>query len=100
MSETVVEAPRKTRELQNHHMDSTLWNDFPFRDDDIVIGTYAKAGTTWTQQIVGQLIFEGDEDVSIHELSPWWDMRILPPEAREGVHAQTNRRVIKTHLPA
>ena len=29
--------PRKTRELHNHHMDSTVWNDFRFRDDDIVV---------------------------------------------------------------
>ncbi len=99
MTEIVAE-PRKTRELHNHHMDSTLWNDFAFRDDDIIIGTYAKAGTTWTQQIVGQLIFQGDESIAISELSPWWDMRILPPEAREAVLAQTHRRVVKTHLPA
>jgi aryl sulfotransferase len=37
--------PAKTRELHNHHFDSTIWNDFAFRDDDIVIGTYAKSGT-------------------------------------------------------
>ena len=100
MSEIVADWPRKTRELQNHHMDSTLWDGFAFRDDDIIIGTYAKAGTTWTQQIVGQLIFEGDGTIAVQELSPWWDMRILPPEAREAVLAQTHRRLIKTHLPA
>ena len=59
--------PVKTRELHNHHFDSTAWNDFAFRDDDIVIATYAKAGTTWTQQIVGQLVFGGADDVPVHE---------------------------------
>lgn len=49
---------RKLREIHNHHMDSTIWNDFAFRDDDIIIATYAKSGTTWLQQIVGQLVFE------------------------------------------
>ena len=47
--------PKKTRELHNHHFDSTIWNDFKFRDDDIIIATYAKSGTTWLQQIVSQL---------------------------------------------
>ena len=92
--------PRKTRELQNHHMDSTLWDGFPFRDGDVIVGTYAKSGTTWTQQIVGQLIFQGDPDVRVADISPWWDMRIIPPEVREAVYAQTHRRVLKTHLPA
>jgi aryl sulfotransferase len=100
MTEIVANWPRKTRELQNHHMDSTLWDDFPFRDDDVVVGTYAKAGTTWTQQIVGQLIHRGDPGVAIGEISPWWDMRIVSPEVRQAVLAQPHRRVVKTHLPA
>ena len=36
----VVSWPRKSRELHSHHFDSTIWNDFEFRDDDIIIGTY------------------------------------------------------------
>ena len=100
MSEIAAALPGKTREIHNHHMDSTVWNDFAFRDDDVVVSTYAKSGTTWTQQIVGQLIHGGDENVPIHELSPWWDMRIIPPEARAAFEAQTHRRVVKTHLPA
>jgi aryl sulfotransferase len=99
MSEIVGEWPRKTRELHNHHMDSTVWNDFAFRDDDIVISTYAKAGTTWTQQIIAQLIFQGDESIPVNQISPWWDMRIVPPQVREAVEAQTHRRMLKTHLP-
>ena len=47
--------PQKTHEFHNHHFDSTIWNDFNFRDDDIIIATYAKSGTTWLQQIVSQL---------------------------------------------
>lgn len=91
--------PRKTRELHNHHMDSTAWNRFAFRDDDVIVATYAKSGTTWTQQIVGQLVFNGAEDVPIHQISPWLDLRIMPPDIMERVEAQTHRRIIKTHLP-
>lgn len=28
--------PEKTRELHNHHFDSMIWNDFAFRNDDLV----------------------------------------------------------------
>jgi len=92
--------PQKTRELHNHHMDSTVWNDFAFRPDDIIIGTYAKSGTTWTQQIVSQLIFGGQEGLDVSAMSPWLDMRILPrEETRLMLEAQTHRRFIKTHLP-
>jgi aryl sulfotransferase len=92
-------APVKTREIHNHHMDSTVWNDFRFRDDDIVIGTWAKSGTTWMQQIVGQLIFDGAEGIDVPTLSPWVDMRIMPPEAIAALEHQTHRRFLKTHLP-
>lgn len=92
--------PRKTREMHNHHMDSTVWNDFNFRDGDIVVATWAKSGTTWTQQIVSQLIFDGREDLNVPVLSPWLDLRIMPKEAIEAVRQQPHRRVVKTHLPA
>lgn len=92
--------PSKTREIHNHHFDSTIWNDFAFRDDDIVIATYAKSGTTWTQQIVGQLLFEGAKDVDVAELSPWMDLRVPPKDVKlPAVEAQTHRRFLKTHLP-
>jgi aryl sulfotransferase len=60
--------PRKTRELHNHHFDSTIWNDFEFRDGDIVIATYAKSGTTWVQQIVSQLLFGGREGLEVGQI--------------------------------
>jgi hypothetical protein len=47
-----MEKPTRTRIYQNHHLDSTRWDTFEPRADDIVIATPAKAGTTWTQTIV------------------------------------------------
>ena len=99
VSEKLV-SPVKRREFHNHHMNSTVWNDFRFRDDDIVIATYAKSGTTWMQQIVGQLIFSGREDINLHQLSPWLDFRTGQREQVEFLDAQEHRRFIKTHLPA
>lgn len=92
--------PVKTRELHSHHFDSTIWNDFRFRDDDIVIATYGKSGTTWMQQIVAQLIFGGQEGLSVGDMSFWMDLRVPPaPEKMAAVEAQTHRRFLKTHLP-
>lgn len=92
--------PEKQRELHNHHFDSTIWNDFAFRDDDIIIATYAKAGTTWLQQIVSQLLFDAREDLEVAEMSPWVDLRVPSKEVKlEAIEAQTHRRFVKTHLP-
>src|SRR5690606_32805969 len=57
------------------------------------------SGTTWTQQIVGQLVFKGDPDVEVHAISPWLDLRVMPPDTGALLEAQTHRRIIKTHLP-
>ena len=92
--------PRKTREIHNHHIDSTVWNEFRFRDGDIVIASYAKSGTTWLQQIIAQLLFDGAEAVEVADISPWMDLRIPPKDIKLArVEAQTHRRFVKTHLP-
>ena len=85
--------------MHSHHFDSSIWNDFTFRNDDIVIATYAKAGTTWMQQIVAQLLFGGDPDLEVAQMSPWMDLRLPPKEIKlQLVEAQTHRRFLKTHL--
>lgn len=93
-------SPTKTREYHNHHFDSTIWNDLKFRNDDIVISTYAKSGTTWVQQIIAQLLFDGAEELAVAEMSPWLDLRVPPKEVKLPiVEAQPHRRFLKTHLP-
>ncbi len=96
---TPIAWPVKSREIHNHHMDSTVWNDFKFRSDDVVVATYGKSGTTWTQQIVAQLIFNGAESIDVSAMSPWVDLRIMPKAVIDGLALQTHRRVLKTHLP-
>lgn len=92
--------PKKTRELYHNHFDSTIWNDFKFRDNDIFIATYAKSGTTWMQQIISQLIFNGETEINVAEESPWVDLRLPPEEVKlPAIEAQTHRRFLKTHLP-
>ncbi len=95
-----LKLPEKTRELESHHFDSTVWNDFKFRGDDIVISTYGKSGTTWMQQIIAQLIFNGSEEIEVGEISPWLDLRVpLKHVKLEALEQQQHRRFIKTHLP-
>ncbi len=98
--DTSIALPEKTREFHNHHFDSTIWNQFEFRNDDIVIATYAKSGTTWMQQIIAQMLFGGDPELEVAELSPWLDLRVPPRDVKLAlVEAQTHRRFLKTHLP-
>ena len=93
--------PQKTREYQNFAMDSTFWNDFKFRGDDIFISSYGKAGTTWTQQIVAQFIFEGvTDDKPIGDISQWVEFRIPTLNVKlPMIEVQDHRRFLKTHLP-
>jgi len=67
MATATIAWPKKTRELHNVLFDSTRWNEFKFRDDDVVVATWGKSGTTWTQQIVSQLVFRGAEGIAVME---------------------------------
>ncbi|MFT4248812.1 MAG: sulfotransferase domain-containing protein [Pseudomonas sp.] len=93
--------PTKRREYPNRFFDSAAWNDLRYRQGDIVIASYAKAGTTLVQQIVAQLVFGGRAEVDVAALSPWLDS-VHPDRATKLalLQAQAHRRFIKTHLPA
>jgi aryl sulfotransferase len=95
-----IDWPRKVGEIDDPIMDSAQWNGFAFRDDDIVVATYPKSGTTLTQQICLQLVTGGDPAIfgGDQKASPWIDFRATP-DAREVAERQTRRRVMKTHLP-
>jgi aryl sulfotransferase len=93
--------PQRVRVYQHHHVDSTRWDDFKPRTDDIVIATAYKAGTTWMQTIVGNLIFwDSKLPEPVRDLSPWIDLRLIPKEeVEQKIEAQTHRRFLKSHLP-
>jgi len=76
------------------------WADFPFRQDDIVIATFPKSGTTWMQMICALLVFQtSDLPGPLQELSPWIDWgQSTRDEVYTKLAVQEHRRFIKTHL--
>jgi aryl sulfotransferase len=96
--------PQLIHTYQNHALDSTRWQHYRPRADDIVITTSIKSGTTWMQEIVRQLIFLGQAvperaEVDLGVVSPWLDARWGPIEEAIGkLEAQQHRRFLKTHL--
>ena len=84
------------RLYQNHHFDSTRWRWFESRPDDIVIATSYKAGTTWTQAIVANLLFpDGDFPDDPGKLSPWLDLRTVPLEGSGSTFYSSGLDVIE-----
>lgn len=97
----IGEFPQVAYVYQNHFLDSTRWERFTPRNDDIIITTSIKSGTTWMQMIVTNLLFGPTEASPVFELSPWLEARIFKPIEDEIrlLEGQTHRRFIKTHLP-
>ena len=67
-----------TRILRDYLSNSTAWEDFldqgGFVEGDIVVEDPFKAGTTWTQRIVQQILENGEEkDGGLSDTSPWLD---------------------------
>src|SRR3954454_9511543 len=81
--------------------DNARWDDFAFRDDDIVISTPAKSGTTWTQMICALLVFQTPNfERSLDLISPWLEMLTRDRESViAALDAQQHRRFIKAHTP-
>jgi aryl sulfotransferase len=93
--------PEVLHVYQNHSFDSTRWRLYQPRDDDVIIATSYKSGTTWMQYIVHQLIFLGQAEApSLWDVAFWLDSRYNPEleEVIATLEAQQHRRSIKTHL--
>ncbi len=98
-----------TRVLRDYLSNSLVWEDFltqgGFVEGDIVVADPFKAGTTWTQRILQQILHNGEEkETGLSDSSPWLDsswgdhaemLRVLKQQREAGM-----RRVMKSHLPA
>ena len=93
--------PSKRRDVLNHHQDSTNWDAVDLREGDVVAANWAKAGITWLQQIVVQLLNDGSPDVHCggNVVWPdWWS--ISKADLKAWAASYPGRRVFKCHLPA
>ena len=75
-----------------------------WRDDDIVISVPIKSGTTWTMNIVHQLIAGGTSDFrDVYEEVPWIEFLAFPGQPQQAVVDRVaamptdTRRAFKTH---
>jgi hypothetical protein len=86
---------------RNFVWNNERWEGFELRDDDIIISTAPKCGTTWMQMQVALLVFRTPElPAPLATLSPWLDMNTRPvADVWADLGAQTHRRFIKTHTP-
>lgn len=89
------------REYRTWTVDSRRWQHYRPRNGDVVVATYPKSGTTWTQRIISLLIFKSAEVYPLDKTFPWWEFRAgLPIEdVVAAFESRTHQRSVKTHLP-
>lgn len=91
--------PAVVRAYDHYLMNNARWNAFVPRDDDVVISTSIKSGTTWMQAILWHLLVPPAERGRLHRDSPWLETTIVRPEAMLAhLEKQRHRRFIKSHL--
>ncbi|XP_072471953.1 sulfotransferase 2A1-like isoform X5 [Notamacropus eugenii] len=76
-----------------------MWNEFEFRDQDVIIVTYPKSGTHWMIDILSLIDSKGDpswvKSVPYWKRSPWIEFK----NQSEIIKNQSDPRILTSHLP-
>lgn len=92
---------KKTVETENHTLNSKLWDYIAMCEGDVVVSSYMKSGTTWIQQILGQLLFSPGHSLPLSRFSVWVDYRCTDPTSLKDLCENLARpRIFKSHLDA
>ena len=76
------------------------FEEFEEREDDVYVITYLKAGTTWVQMILYQMLFKaGDNFEHIYDVSPWPSNEAYLGESAKKANGLPSPRILKTHNP-
>ncbi|MBF0379851.1 MAG: sulfotransferase domain-containing protein [Magnetococcales bacterium] len=88
------------KEFISRHIDSRIWNSLDLRSGDIILGSYAKSGTTWLQNILCQLVHGPSRSLNVGDISPWVESKYGDIHLKlDKINRQKYRRILKTHLP-
>ena len=94
-------ASAPVRDYRTMVMNGARWQGYRPREGDVIVATYPKCGTTWTQRIVSLLIHQSPAPRDIMGEAPWIDSTLFGPVGPmlETLERQTQRRSMKSHLP-
>jgi len=126
MNDPIISTPYDVLMPKSYEKLADTILNFEVRSDDIWIITYPKCGTTWTQEIVWNIMNDMDKELGqlpLFARSPFLEFQSLKPENNEGLFPQPqdekrgemmrkihedsiavandlkSPRVIKSHLP-
>ncbi|WP_051311468.1 sulfotransferase domain-containing protein [Zooshikella ganghwensis] len=92
--------PRVLHSYRNYFLDSTRWELFSPKDDDIIICSSYKSGSIWLQYIIKNLInYHQNQNLKSPLFLSWIDYQGNAIDQLKNYLTKKERRVLKSHLP-
>eukprot|EP01084_Bolivina_argentea_P123849 219473_1 len=95
--------------LQNHHLDTSIWNDIDIADTDIFLVSSAKSGSTWMYEIIARLLYHNIDhghkslielclSPTFNSFRPGGPTKDATIESLETINNQLKNNIIKHRL--